>query len=79
MHERCGNEIEIINSKQWYIDILSIKDELIKAADEINWHPESMKTRYLDWVSNLKWDWCISRQRYFGVPFQYGIVKNVEM
>lgn len=69
VHERCGNEIEIINSKQWYIDILSIKDELIKAADEINWHPEPMKARYLDWVSNLKWDWCISRQRYFGVPF----------
>lgn len=68
-HERCGNEIEIINSPQWYIDILSIKDELIKAADEINWHPESMKTRYLDWVNNLKWDWCISRQKYFGVPF----------
>ena len=68
-HERCGNEIEIINSPQWYIDILSIKDELIKAANEINWHPESMKTRYLDWVNNLKWDWCISRQRYFGVPF----------
>ena len=68
-HERCGNEIEIINSPQWYIDILSIKDELVRAADEINWHPESMKTRYLDWVKNLKWDWCISRQRYFGVPF----------
>ncbi len=68
-HERCGNEIEIINSPQWYIDILNIKDDLIKAADEINWHPESMKSRYLDWVNNLKWDWCISRQRYFGVPF----------
>lgn len=68
-HERCGNEIEIINSPQWYIDILSIKDELIKVADDINWYPESMKVRYLDWVNNLKWDWCISRQRYFGVPF----------
>jgi len=69
VHERCGNEIEIINSPQWYIDILSIKDELVKAADDINWHPAFMKNRYLDWVNNLKWDWCISRQRYFGVPF----------
>ena len=68
-HERCGNEIEIINSPQWYIDILNIKSELIEAADKINWHPETMKIRYLEWVNNLKWDWCISRQRYFGVPF----------
>jgi valyl-tRNA synthetase len=28
-----------------------------------------MKNRYITWVENLKWDWCISRQRYFGVPF----------
>lgn len=69
VHERCGNAIEIINSPQWYIDILNIKTELIKAADNINWYPESMKLKYLNWVNNLKWDWCISRQRYFGVPF----------
>ena len=36
-----------------------------------------MKIRYDNWVENIMWDWCISRQRYFGVPFQYGIVKIV--
>lgn len=69
VHERCGREIEIIPSKQWYIDVLTDKELFIKAADEINWYPEHMKTRYITWVENLKWDWCISRQRYFGVPF----------
>ncbi len=69
VHERCGKEVEIIPSNQWYIDILTEKERFLKAADEINWYPAAMKTRYRLWVENLKWDWCISRQRYFGVPF----------
>lgn len=69
VHERCGKTIEILPSKQWYIDILSERDRYLKAADEINWYPTSMKNRYINWVENLKWDWCISRQRYFGIPF----------
>ena len=28
-----------------------------------------MKARYKDWVENLSWDWCISRQRFYGIPF----------
>lgn len=69
IHERCGNDVEFIPSKQWYIDVLSDKERFLQVADEINWHPEHMKNRYKIWVENLKWDWCISRQRYFGVPF----------
>ncbi|GKU26487.1 valine--tRNA ligase [Clostridium folliculivorans] len=69
IHERCGKPIEIIPSKQWYIDILSEKEKYLEAADSINWYPASMKTKYINWVENLKWDWCISRQRYYGVPF----------
>jgi len=39
VHERCGKEIEIILSKQWYIDILSNRKLFFNAADRINWYP----------------------------------------
>lgn len=69
VHERCGTPMEITVKKQWFIDVLSQKQEFIDAGNQINWYPEHMKLRYLNWVENLEWDWCISRQRYFGVPF----------
>ena len=75
-HERCGTPIEIVVKKQWFIDVLNHKDELLKAGYELNWHPESMRARYINWVENLQWNWCISRQRYYGVPFPVWYCKN---
>ncbi len=67
-HERCGTPIEILTVKQWFIKTIDIKDDLIQAWNEINWNPPHMKKRYIEWVENLKWDWCISRQRFFWIP-----------
>lgn len=69
VHERCKKEIEFLALPQWFLNILGLKDKLLALADEINWYPSFMKARYRDWVSNLSWDWCLSRQRFFGVPF----------
>ena len=69
VHERCKKEIEYIVLSQWFIKILEYKDEFLKMADQIDWYPSFMKARYIDWVKNIKWDWCISRQRFYGIPF----------
>lgn len=67
--ERSGAPLEIIPTNQWYIKILDYKDRLLGKANECEWHPEYMKVRLENWVKGLNQDWCISRQRYFGVPF----------
>ena len=69
VHERCDTPVEYILTEQWFIRVLNSKEELLKAGEGIRWHPEHMGARYRAWVENLSWDWCISRQRYFGVPF----------
>jgi valyl-tRNA synthetase len=69
VHERCGHTVEFKQSPQWFIKVLGHKDEYLARGAELAWFPPHMKVRFDDWVGGLKWDWCISRQRYYGVPF----------
>ena len=68
VHERCKTEIEFLKTKQWYIKILDLKEPLLEMGNKIAWYPPHMKARYDHWVQNLNWDWCVSRQRPFGIP-----------
>jgi valyl-tRNA synthetase len=67
--ERSGAPLEILPSHQWFIRVTDKKELLKEKAQQINWYPEFMRTRVEQWIDGLSWDWCISRQRYFGVPF----------
>jgi valyl-tRNA synthetase len=69
VHERCDTAVEFIVTRQWFIRVLENRAAFLAAGEQISWRPEQMKARYRQWVANLGWDWCISRQRYFGVPF----------
>jgi valyl-tRNA synthetase len=69
VHERCGTPVEYMVARQWFVRVLDRKDELLAAGRRIAWHPPHMRARYESWVEGLTWDWCISRQRSFGVPF----------
>ncbi len=67
--EKGDRPLEILSTRQWFVRLLEHKEEFKNLGEKISWHPTFMRHRYLDWVSGLNQNWCISRQRYFGVPF----------
>jgi valyl-tRNA synthetase len=69
VHERCSTPIEFAVVPQWFINVLGHVDEFLERGEQLAWFPDWMQVRYKDWVNGLKWDWNISRQRFYGVPF----------
>ena len=68
-YEKGDRPLEVITSRQWFVQTLRFKEALLARGREIRWHPGFMGTRFSSWVEGLNQDWAISRQRYFGVPF----------
>lgn len=66
--ERSGCIIEILPKEQWFIKSEKYKNRLISLSKELNWLPSFMSIKLDDWVNNLDSDWCISRNRSFGIP-----------
>jgi len=64
---RCKKPVIFRATPQWFISVAKFKDEALKAIDEVKWVPEWGKDRITNMVRDRS-DWCISRQRTWGVP-----------
>ena len=64
---RCKHPIIYRATEQWFCSVDAIKDAAVKACDSIQWKPEWGKERMTSMITERS-DWCISRQRVWGVP-----------
>jgi valyl-tRNA synthetase len=67
--EKGDRPLEIVTSRQWFVETMKIREALVARGRELEWFPAHMRARYENWVNGLNGDWCVSRQRFFGVPF----------
>ncbi|CAN5724297.1 valine--tRNA ligase [soil metagenome] len=68
-YEKGDRPLEIITSRQWFIKTMEFRGRLLARGAELQWHPPYMQARLENWINGLNGDWCVSRQRFFGVPF----------
>jgi len=68
-YEKGDRPLEIVTSRQWFIKTMDHREALLKRGAAMKWFPAHMRARFENWVNGLNGDWCVSRQRFFGVPF----------
>lgn len=64
---RHKSPLTVRPSLQWYVDIASVKEDALARIEQVNFFPSTGKDRLISYV-NGRPDWCVSRQRKWGVP-----------
>ena len=64
---RTGKPLIFRATSQWFCSIEPIREELIKIIHETKWYPSWGENRMVNMIKD-RGDWCISRQRAWGVP-----------
>ncbi|MCX8174917.1 MAG: isoleucine--tRNA ligase [Candidatus Micrarchaeota archaeon] len=64
---RCKTPLIFIATNQWFISVSKLKQQMLSEIEKCDWHPDFAKKYFSDFVQSAP-DWCISRQRYWGIP-----------
>lgn len=64
---RCKNPVIFRATEQWFASVKGFREEALKAVDSVKWVPEWGRDRIYNMIADRQ-DWCISRQRIWGVP-----------
>ena len=66
-HDRCKKPVIFRATPQWFCSVESFKDQAVKAIENVQWFPAWGEDRMVSMIRERA-DWCISRQRRWGLP-----------
>jgi isoleucyl-tRNA synthetase len=73
---RCKTKLVYRATEQWFFKTSSLIPEMLKENEQILWVPDyAGNVNFKLWITNLQ-DWCISRQRYWGIPLSIWTCDN---
>ena len=72
---RCRKPIIFQATEQWFFAIHKLKEQALEYVKNAQWFPQKSENRFMSMIQNRP-DWCLSRQRAWGVPIPAFVCKN---